>query len=350
MSQSIQEHATDQEPAGDETALDPALAENSSKHPAANTVSDAPEATDVKSLVQNALERCQGLLFCDVASRGLSTGLSLLDEMSNGLEPGRVYLIAARPSMGKTSLLLQILAEVCLKQQIPSLFFTGDLSVPEVIDRLVFNRAMAPLHALTDPAYTPNKGDLMRIQKSAHELAGSGLILDGIRDLTIEAIAAKARDARAEAGLGFIVIDHLHLIRSESTPSETSRKRETVRVIHEIRNLALELGLPILVSAHLKRRAEGRLPRIGDIREAGAIEHEADFIGLLHREPPITDEECVELLVAKNNNGPPGAIRLFLTKEIQRFEEGPVVPNEEQEMIRAWRNYKSEKNFPWEGG
>jgi replicative DNA helicase len=184
--------------------------------------------------------------------------------------------------------------------------------------------------------------------KSAQELAGSGLIPDGTRDLTIELIADKARDARVKAGIGLIVIDHLHLIRSEATPPGTSRKREMAGVIRAIRDLARELGLPILVSAHIKRRAEGRLPRSGDIRESGAIEHEADFIGLLHREPPITDEECIELLVAKNNNGPPGAIRLFLTKEIQRFEEGPVVPNEDQEMIRAWRDYRTEKDFPLE--
>ncbi len=127
-----------QEPAGDETALHPAT----QQIPDSGTEPDTPDRRELRTLVGNAIKRCQDILLENSPRRGLSTGLSELDDMSNGLEPGRVYVIAARPSMGKTSLLLQILAEVCLKQQIPSLLFTGDLTIPQVIDRLIFNRAM----------------------------------------------------------------------------------------------------------------------------------------------------------------------------------------------------------------
>jgi replicative DNA helicase len=272
--------------------------------------------------------------------------MSELDQMSNGLEPGRVYVIAARPSMGKTSLLLKILAEVCLNQHTPSLLFTGDLTIHQVIDWLIFNRAHTPKCCLYDPQYTVRKGDVQRIQQRAKELATSGLVLDDRRDMTIEAITAKAREEHVKTGIGLIVIDHLHLIRSESTQPGTSRKREMAGVIRALRNLARELGLPILVSAHLKRRADGRVPRSGDIRESGAIEHEADFIGLIHRDGPILHENCFHLLIAKNNNGPLGTVGLLFIEEIQHFEEGPIVPNEEQEMTRAWRDYRNEKNFP----
>jgi replicative DNA helicase len=106
------------------------------------------------------------------------------------------------------------------------------------------------------------------------------------------------------------------------------------------------LELPVLVSAQLKRRADRRLPRISDIRQASAIQHEADFVGLLHKE--VSDEDCVKLLIAKNNNGPLGTVRLFLSAELQRFEQGPVVYREENEMERAWRDYRLDKDFPYE--
>jgi replicative DNA helicase len=355
MSQPIHEHVTGQKAANDETAPGPSTPEKPGNFPDGNTNADLPRNTGVKTLVANAIERCRGILLRDLPRRGLSTGLSELDDMSNGLEPGRVYVIAARPSMGKTSLLLKILGEVCLKQQIPSLLFTGDLTIPQMIDRLIFNRAYMAQCSLHNPQYVVSKGDLQRIMKSAQELASSGLVLDDSRNMTIEAIAAKAREEHDKRSIGLIVIDHLHSIRSESTPPGTSRKAEMTAVICSIRDLARELEVPILMSAHLKRRADGRLPRSGDIRESGAIEHEADFIGLLHREGPIPYEDCFDLLIAKNNNGPLGTIGLLFTEEIQRFEKGPIFPDapsvsyfteEEQEMTKAWRDYQNEKDSP----
>ena len=351
-SQESSEPATGSEPTADESDLHPSTQEIPDSNPHSGTDPDPSGGRRLGILVKNALERCRGILSRDLPRCGLSTGFKELDEMSNGLEPGRVYVIAARPSMGKTSLLLQILGEVCLDQQIPSLLFTGDLAIPQVIDRLIFNRALSPQCCLYDPQYTPSKGDLERIQKHAKKLADSGLVLDDRRDMTIEAIAARAREERAKTGIGLIVIDHLHCIRSESTQPGTSRKHEMAGVIRSLSNLARELELPVLVSAQLKRRADGRLPRIGDIRESGAIEHEADFIGLLHRERQI---QCVfDLLICKNNNGPLGTIGFLFVEEIQRFEEGLIVPDvpnmsdEEQQIARAWRDYQNEKDFPRE--
>lgn len=318
-------------------------------NPGSSTAAELSNRQKLLTHVQNAVERYQKILEFGLPKgppKGLSTGFSLLDGMCHGLEPGRVYVIASRPSLGKTTLLLNIIAAVCLNQKTPSLFFSGDLTIPQIVDRLIFNQASAPLSAAFDPGHTPTKGDLLRIQKCAQGLVDSGLVLDDTRDMMIEVIAAKAREERAKNGIGLIAIDHLHLIRSEATRPDTSRKREMAVVIREIKSLARELELPVLVSAQLKRRADGRLPRIGDIRQATAIEHEADFVGLLHKE--VSDEDCVKLLIAKNNNGPLGTVRLFLSAELQRFEQGPVVYHEENEMERAWRDYRLEKDFPHE--
>lgn len=322
-------------------------------NPERESAADTPGCGRLDDHVKDAIDRFLKILErmpSKPPSKGLSTGLSHLDEICHGLEPGRIYLIASRPSLGKTALLMSIIAEVCLNQKTPALFFSGDLAIPQIVESLIFNRASAPLSAF-DSGNLPNKSGLLRIQKCARELAESGLVLDDGRDMTIEAISARAREERTKAGIGLIAIDHLHLIRSESTHPGTSRKREMNAVVRELRNLARELALPILVSAHLKRRAEGRLPRCSDIRESGAIEYEADFIGLLHREGMSAEGCFFELLVAKNNNGPLGHVRLCLIRDLQRFEEfseGEEIPEDEQEMIQAWRDYRKEKDFPRE--
>ena len=330
---------------GNDAVLDPVVRKISGINPADSPAGDTVGRRRLVTHVENALQRYQEILEHGVACRGLSTGFRRLDVMTNGLLPGMVYVIASRPSMGKTTLLLNILSRVGIEQQTPSMFFSGNLTISQIVDRLIFNRAMAPLCAFSNPGYLPNKADLLRIRKCAHDLAISGLVLDDSRDMTIEAIVAKAREERSRTGIGFIAIDHLHLIRSESTHPGTSRKREMTGVIRAIKILAQELELPILVSAQLKRRADGRLPRSRDIRESGAIENEADFVGLLHRVGSIKDQVCFNLLIAKNNNGPSGTVTLFLTREMQ-FEEGPRLHNEEEEMTRAWTDYRFEKDFP----
>ena len=126
----------------------------------------------------------------------------------------------------------------------------------------------------------------------------------------------------------------------------TARKCEMARVMRELKCLAQELQVPVLVSAQLKRRADGRVPRIGDIRGAGAIGREADFVGLLHREGSISAENCFELRIAKNHHGPSYAVSFFLDRRLQWFEQGPPVLNEDEELDRAWRDYRHEQDFP----
>jgi len=118
------------------------------------------------------------------------------------------------------------------------------------------------------------------------------------------------------------------------------------RVIRELKSLAQALEVAMLVSAQLKRRADGRLPRSGDIRESGAIELEADFVGLLHREGTLSAENYGELLIAKNNHGSSRAVRFYLAPGSQWFEQGPPVHNEDEEKDRAWRDYRHERDFP----
>jgi replicative DNA helicase len=302
----------------------------------------------IRSYVDNALQRYQDILGHGDESRGLPTGFSLLDAMINGLQPGGVYVIASRPSMGKTTLLLNILSQVALEQQTPSMFFSGELTSAQIVNKLIFNRARVPLGMHSDPEHCPTKGDLMRIHKCSRELASSGLVLENMRNMTLETIVAKSREEQTKIGIRFIAIDHLHLIRSESTQPGTSRKREMTGVMREIKNLARELELPVLVSAQLKRRADGRVPRIRDIRQSRSIEEEADFVGMLHREGSITEKDRFELLIAKNNNGPSGTVCLFFDRVVQLFEQGRPVRYEENEMIIAWRDYLMEKDFPQE--
>ena len=292
----------------------------------------APTDSELSTHLRTSLERLVKTLQED-GSRGiLSTGLGLLDGLTNGIEKGNLYVIGAGDSLARTSFLLRVVAEVCLAQRIPTLLFSGDLSGSQVTDRLIYGRNHLPSPSnLNAPSYR-KKGSLMRIQKHTQEISESGLVIHDSRDLTIEAIEARAHEESAKSGIGFIVIDHVHLIRSESTPPGTSRKREMSGVIRRIKNLARELELPILVGAHLKRQARRRVPRSGDIRESADIEYEADFIGLLHRQEQFPYVDFYDLLVAKNNSGMLGSIRLYLFRECDWFEQDPPVSDEGEDM------------------
>lgn len=298
-----------------------------------------------KERVLDVIEYFQDVLSGSINPRGIPTGFANLDEMTGGLRPGNVFVIASRPSMGKTSLMLNILEHVCVGQKIPSLVFSGDLTASEITQRLIFNRACSPLRYDTDHDYMPfTKGELQRIEKAALEVARANLFVDEARGLAIEDLREKARQSMSTDMIRFIAIDDLHLLRSICPQAKPSRKREVTEVFSAIKGLARELDIPILVLAQLKRRAETRVPRITDIRESGVIEHEADLIGLLHRRDQVSESDKAgqtydsrfELLLAKNRHGTTGALDLAFWSDIQFFWP---IPSEDEQIREAWDDH-----------
>jgi replicative DNA helicase len=248
-----------------------------------------------------------------------------------------MFVIAARPSMGKTALMMNIVEHVCLDCDHRALIFSAEMSKRQLTQRLLFSRAKYST-AQISRGIQPNKGDLQRIQASAIAIksAKASLFIDDTPNITINQIRAKARRMKRDRDIEFIAIDYLQLIRSTTKQAANSREREIAEISAGIKGLAKELDVPILILAQLNRGPENRtgkskgVPRMADLRESGAIEQDADKIGLLYRTAYYaeTDEERealagqAKLDLAKNRDGETGSVYLTWIDSLMRFESG----------------------------
>jgi replicative DNA helicase len=298
--------------------------------------SETNKAPTLKQSVEEVLEQFQKLLAGEQGAQGISTGFEELDRMSNGLKPGEMFVVAARPSMGKTSLMMNIVEHVCVDLAKPSMVFSCEMSAFQLVQRLVFARAKFALSQLSR-GYSPNKGDLQRIQRACTEITQSRLFIDDTPGISINELRAKARRKKRDEDIQFIAIDYLQLMKSRTKQAENSREREIAEISAGIKGLAKELSLPIVILAQLNRGPESRtgkslgVPRMSDLRESGAIEQDADMVGLLYRsayyaedaEEKEAEAGKAELVLAKNRNGETGHIPLTFIAELMRFESGP---------------------------
>jgi replicative DNA helicase len=214
--------------------------------------------------------------------------------------------------------------------------FSCEMSGLQLVQRLVFSRAKFALSQLSR-GYTPNKGDLQRIQRSCYEIASAKLFIDDSPGITINELRAKARRKKRDEDIQFIAIDYLQLMKSRTKQAENSREREIAEISAGIKGLAKELHLPIIILAQLNRGPESRtgkslgVPRMSDLRESGSIEQDADLVGLLYRTAYYAESEeekeaeagKAELVLAKNRNGETGHIPLTFIADLMRFESGP---------------------------
>ncbi len=298
--------------------------------------SETNKSPTIKQSVNEVIEQFQALLAGEKGAQGFPTGFDELDRMSSGLKAGEMFVIAARPSMGKTSLMMNIVEAICIDQARPSMVFSCEMSAFQLVQRLVFSRAKFAMSQLTR-GYTPTKGDLQRIQRSALEVSGAKLFIDDTPGISINELRAKARRKKRDENIQFIAIDYLQLMKSRTKQAENSREREIAEISAGIKGLAKELGIPIIILAQLNRGPENRtgknlgMPRMSDLRESGSIEQDADMVGLLYRtayyaedaEEKEAEAGKAELVLAKNRNGETGHIPLTFVADLMRFESGP---------------------------
>lgn len=291
--------------------------------------SDVEQAPTVKEDVRKVIEDFEKYLAGGGAPMGIKSGYSQLDTMCNGLKPGEMFVIAARPSMGKTSFVMNIIEHICLDAKLPSMFFSCEMTSQQIVQRLLFARARYAITNLRN-GFTPTKADLLKIKNAAQEIAESKLFIDDTAGISISELRAKARRKKKEEDIQVIAIDYLQLMRSTSKQAQGSREREIAEISSGLKALAKELSVPVIVLAQLNRGPENRggTPRMSDLRESGSIEQDADMVGLLFRtayyaeDQDARDEQdgIAELNLAKNRNGPTGSIPLTFIKELMRFE------------------------------
>lgn len=265
---------------------------------------------------------------------GLATGYPELDRKCNGLKAGDMFVIAARPSMGKTSFMMNVVEHLVFEEQKHVLVFSCEMPSLQLVERLLFSRSQVSKEAIK-MGITPSKGQIIAFNKVCSELKKAPMYIDDTPSLSITELRAKARRCKREKGLDCIAIDYLQLMRSHSKQAQNSREREVAEISSGLKAIAKELKVPVIVLAQLNRGPEGRtgssigVPRMSDLRESGAIEQDADMIGLLYRQDYYADNDekreelkgLATLVLAKNRNGATGDIPLTFESEFMRFSQ-----------------------------
>jgi replicative DNA helicase len=260
---------------------------------------------------------------------GTATGFIDLDNQLTGLHGGEFLVLAARPGIGKTSLAMNIAIHVALKEQKAVAVFSLEMPSVQLLTRMLATHARVDMKKLRGGRLSP--GDEERIQQAANELYGCKMYVDDTGGLSSFDLRAKARRLKQkEDSLGLIVIDYLQLMHQKGKVE--SRQLEVSEISRGLKQLAKELSVPIIALSQLNRKVEerkGGKPMLSDLRESGAIEQDADVVMFIHREeeeedgappPPGRTSMPVELIVAKQRNGPVGSIDLIFLPEYTRFE------------------------------
>ena len=293
----------------------------------------------VKELVHKAIDTIENYFGRQGALSGLSTGFADLDRMTDGLHGGEMIIIAARPSMGKTSLAMNIVEHVVLEQKQPVAVFSLEMSAESLVMRMLCSIARANLRSIREGFMS--ESDFPKITSAAGKLAGAKLFIDDTAGLSILQLRARARRMHQQHGIKLFVIDYLQLLHSTARRSQENRQQEIADISSGVKALAKELKVPVIVLSQLNRELEkdkSRKPRLSDLRESGSIEQDADLVGLLYK-PDAGDEEDggpvesdgipVNLLIAKQRNGPTGDVNLTFLKPYTRFESAAKFSDED---------------------
>jgi len=300
------------------------------------------KSNTIKELVKKAITQIEDFHQRQGMLTGVATGFTDLDKMTSGLHAGEMIVIAARPSMGKTSLAMNIAEHVAIDQKLPVGVFSLEMTSESLVLRMLCSRSRVNLRNVRDGFLAER--DFPKLTGAAGKLANAPLFIDDSSGLSVLQLRAKARRMAQQYGIKLFVIDYLQLLHSTSRRAE-NRQQEIADISNGVKALAKELSVPVIVLAQLNRELEkdkSRKPRMSDLRESGAIEQDADLIGLLYKPSSGDDEEgsaggggedqdavAVNLLIAKQRNGPTGDVNLTFLKSITRFENAAKVSDED---------------------
>ena len=289
----------------------------------------------MEALVNEAMSKVVKWQNSEGEPDGLATGFVDLDRMTHGLHRGEMIVIAARPSMGKTSLAMNIAEHVAVDQKRPVGVFSLEMTAASLTLRMLCSRSKINMHDARNGMLEDSS--FANMTRSASDMMKSPLFIDDAAGLDILGLRTRARHMAQQHKVELIIIDYIQLLRSSSRRSE-NRQQEIADISSRIKALAKELDVPVVVLSQLNREVEARQgkPRLSDLRESGAIEQDADFVGLLYipaeAEEDVAagkDSHAVHLLVAKQRNGPTGDIPLTFLKGLTRFENAARVSEED---------------------
>jgi replicative DNA helicase len=296
-------------------------------------------SVNIKDLVRKAITTIEEFHQRQGMLTGLSTGFPDLDKMTSGLHGGEMIVIAARPSMGKTSLAMNIAEHVAVDTRIAVGVFSLEMTAESLVLRMLCSRSRVNLRSIRDGFLAER--DFPKLTGAAGKLAGAPLVIDDSPGLSVLQLRAKARRMAQQYGIKLFVIDYLQLLHSTSRRAE-NRQQEIADISNGVKALAKELNVPVIVLSQLNRELEkdkSRKPRLSDLRESGAIEQDADLVALLYKPNSGDDDDgasgaeqdatAINLLIAKQRNGPTGDVPLTFLKAYTRFESASKVSAED---------------------
>jgi replicative DNA helicase len=257
---------------------------------------------------------------------GIPSGFHDLDRMSNGFKAADLVIIAGRPSMGKTSFVLNVTLHAAVEQKKPVAIFSLEMSKEQLVERMLCEQARIDaqrLHrgTLSDIEYE-------RLAGALGPLGDAPIFIDDSPTLDDLTMRLKARQARSREGIELIVLDYLQLMQGRSNSGDANRVQEVSAISRALKSIARELKIPVIAISQLSRAPEARpdkRPILSDLRESGSIEQDADIVMFLYRDDYYNREKSekpgiAEVIVAKHRNGPTGVVELMFRKELTRFE------------------------------
>jgi replicative DNA helicase len=280
----------------------------------------------LRDLVQGSFATIEKLQQSKGAITGVPSGFHDLDEMTTGFHPGDLVVVAARPSMGKTSLVLNMAQYVGTHTAMTVGFFSLEMSKEQLFMRLLTSEARIDAHRFRTGFL--NEKDYTRLSQALGTLAEARVFIDDTASIGVLEMRAKARRLKAEHGLDLLIIDYLQLMQGRGRFE--SRQQEVSAISRSLKGLAKELSCPIIALSQLSRAPEGRTdhrPQLSDLRESGAIEQDADIVFFIYR-PEVYDKEetrpddqgVAEIIIGKQRNGPIGSVKLSFLNQYTRFE------------------------------
>lgn len=280
------------------------------------------EFTDIKEAVLRSIDSIESAAKKQGSVTGVATGFYDLDYKTAGFQPSDLILIAARPSVGKTAFVLNIAEYVAIKNNVPTVIFSLEMSQDQLVKRILSMNSRVNSQSIRTGSLSTD--DWANLMESARIIGNSNLIIDDTSAISISELRSKCRKLKLEKNLGLVIIDYLQLM-SGSKKAE-SRQQEISEISRSLKSLAREINVPVVALSQLSRAVEQRpdkRPMLSDLRESGAIEQDADVVMFLYRDEYYnkdTEEPGVaEVIIGKQRNGPTGTVKLAYLSEFTKF-------------------------------
>ncbi len=285
----------------------------------------------IKEIIKDSIETIDMLYQKKAHVTGIGTGFEDFDSLTAGLHPADLIVLAGRPSMGKSALVTSIAEHVGLVLKKPLVLFSLEMSKEQLVQRMLCSHARVNAHSVRTGFLSQQ--DWPKLTTAAGKLSEAPIFIDDSAALSVLELRAKARRLKSQHDIQLIVVDYLQLM--QGLPGSENRQQEISEISRSLKALARELRVPVIAVSQLSRAVESRQdrrPQLSDLRESGAIEQDADLVGLLLREeyynPTEENRGIAELIIAKQRNGPVGTVKLTFIKDFARFETLAMVGEE----------------------